>query len=584
MFKMQLRSIRIIKLGIFSLICACFTPFQQLVRAQSTGPGGVTIPPNTPSRIEQTIPKPTETPLPSTPEPSKPPSLQVPSEDTPGASTTPSNEEINVRKIEVLGNTVLKDEINQIIKKYENCSKQACSISFEELVQLRSTITKLYIENGYITSGAFILNNQFLETGIVEIQVVEGELEAIEINGLRRLQKEYVRSRLRLASSPPLNRKRLEVALQLLQLEPLLQQVNAQLIAGSTPGRNILQLQLQEAPAFNAGIVIDNNQSPTIGSLQGVAFATYSNLLGLGDQFTAEYGLTEGLDIYTFNYKIPVNALDGTFNIRYSNNNSQIVEDQFDDLGIRSNSETLSFGFRQPLIKKPDTELALGLSFDLRRSQTFLLDNVPFSFSEGPESGKSRVTVIRFSQDWLQRNAKQVLAARSQFSVGIDAFDATINNNLTDGRFFVWLGQFQWVQQLSPKTLMLAKINAQLTPDALLPLEKISLGGVNTVRGYRQNQLVADNGIIASLELRLPITSDNLLQIRPFFDIGTVWNNQGEITGPQTIAGLGLGLSWQPSNNLFLQLDYGIPLVAVEEEGNSLQEDGLYFSLRYQPF
>ena len=574
---------RIIKLLIFSLTITTIPSFKQLARAQSTVPDGVTIPPDTPSRVEETIPKPAETPLPTKPKPSQSP-LQVPETETPRAPTNFSDERINVKKIEVFGNTVLKDEINQLIEKYSNCENKTCSVTFEDLVKLRSDITQLYVNNGYITSGAFILNNQFLETGIVEIQVVEGELEGIKIEGLNQLQKNYVRSRLALATKAPLNRKRLEEALQLLQLDPLLEQVNAELIAGSTNGRNILRLQLIEAPAFNAGIVINNNQSPTIGSLQGIVFASYNNLLGLGDVFSAEYGLTSGLDIYSLGYKIPLNPRNGTFNIRYSQNDSQIVEDRFDDLGIRSNSETLSLGLRQPIIKKPDTEFALGLALDIRQSQTFLLDDEPFSFSEGPEDGKSRVSVIRFSQDWLQRNAKQVLAARSQFSLGIGAFDATTNDSGTDGRFFAWLGQFQWVQQVSPKTLILAKINAQLTPDALLPLEKISLGGVDTVRGYRQNELIADNGIIGTVELRLPLTSDNLLQIRPFFDIGTVWNNREENPNPQTVAGLGMGLSWEPRPDLFLQLDYGIPLIAVEDEGDSLQENGLYFSLQYQPF
>ena len=578
---MQSTSLRI-TLGFFSFVIA-IAPFKQFARAQSTPPDGITIPPSTPERIEETIPKPRERPLPSTPELPKPP-LQVPT-DTPKPSTTPSNGQIKLKQIKVLGNTVLFDEINQLIKSYEICSQQTCFVSLEDLFQLRSAITRLYIDNGYITSGAFVLNNQPLESGIVEIQVVEGELEQIEISGLNRLQQNYVRDRLARFTKPPLNRKRLEEALQLLQLDPLIQQVNAQLIAGSTPGTNILQVQLQEAPAFSAGVVIDNNQSPTIGSLQGIVFATHNNLLGFGDQVIAEYGLTEGLDLYNLGYTVPINALDGTFNIRYSNNNSQIVEDQFVDLGIRSDSETISFGLRQPLVKKPDNELALGLALDLRRSQTLLLDDIPYSFSEGPEDGESKVTVIRFSQEWLQRNATQVFAARSQFSFGIDVFDATINDTGTDGQFFAWLGQFQLVKQLVPsRTLMLAKISAQLTPDALLPLERISLGGVDTVRGYRQNQLVADNGVIASVELRLPLTSDNLLQIRPFFDIGTAWNNQGEELDPKTIAGLGLGLSWQPQHNLFLQIDYGIPLIAVEDEGNSLQENGLYFSLLYQPF
>lgn len=257
---------------------------------------------------------------------------------------------------------------------------------------------------------------------------------------------------------------------------------------------------------------------------------------------------------------------------------------QFADLGIRSDSKTFTFGLRQPVVKKPDTEFALGLTLDLRRSQTFLFDDLPYSFSDGPEKGKSRVTVIRFSQEWLRRNATQVIAARSQFSFGIDAFDATINNTGTDGRFFAWLVQIQGVQQLSPSgTLMLVKLNAQLTPDALLPLEEISLGGVDTVRGYRQNELVTDNGINASVELRFPVTSDKSLQIRPFFDIGTVWYNQKENLDSKTIAGLGLGLTWQAQPNLSLQIDYGIPLIKVEDQGNSLQENGLYFSLRYQP-
>ncbi|MBW4506264.1 MAG: ShlB/FhaC/HecB family hemolysin secretion/activation protein [Scytonematopsis contorta HA4267-MV1] len=587
---MKIIIIKLLRLGIYLLIITFITQlkqFQQFANAQSTPDGGVIIKRNIPQRVEETIPKPRETFPPPRIEPSKTPSLQLPSPsiNIPLQPDSPRNELINIRKIEVLGNTVLQVEINQLLKKYINCQQKVCPTAFEEVVQLRSDITQLYIKNGYQTSGAFILNNQFTESGIVQIQVVEGELERIEIKGLSRLQEDYVRSRLQLATKAPLNLKRLEESLQLLQLDPLLQQVNARLIAGTTPGRSILQVNLKEAIAFNAGIVIDNYQSPSIGSLQGAVFVNHNNLSGFGDQFNAEYGLTRGLDIYNVSYKIPLNALDGTFNFRYNKNNSQIVSDLFADLGIQSNSETFSFALRQPLVKKPNTEVTLGLSLDIRSNQTFLFNDIPFSFSEEAEKGKSRVSVIRFSQDWLQRNPRQVIALRSQFSFGIGAFDATINNTGIDGRFFTWLGQFQWVQELSPNTLMIAKINTQLTPDALLSLEKIGVGGIDTVRGYRQNQLVADNGIIGSVEFRIPVTSNpNLLQIRPFFDIGTAWNNKDFNPNPQTIAGLGLGLNLQPIQNLFLSLDYGIPLIAAKKEGNSLQENGLYFSVRYQPF
>ncbi|WP_207713970.1 ShlB/FhaC/HecB family hemolysin secretion/activation protein [Scytonema sp. UIC 10036] len=562
-----------------TFVCLSSTAF-----AQSAPPPGVTIPPDAPDTIERITPQPNESPspLPQAPPADSPkPSLETPSTQESPDVTFPQGTRIPIKKIEVLGSTVLQDKIQELIEPLEKKGE----VTFEELLQLRSQITQLYLDNGYVTSGAFLPNNQDISSGVVKIQIVEGELENIELTGLNRLQTGYVRSRLRRATSKPLNQKRLEEALQLLQLDPLISRVNAELTAGSTPGQNILQVQIQEAPAFHAGVSIENTQSPSIGSLQGSVFIAHDNVLGFGDRFNAEYGRTEGLNLYDINYTIPINSLNGTIGFRYSNTDSRIIEDQFEELDIKSETQTYSLSIRQPLYRTPTAEFALGLSLDLRRNQTFILDDLPYSFSEGPENGRSKVTVIRFSQDWVNRNANRVLAARSQFSLGIGAFDATINDTGTDGQFFSWLGQFQWVQRLSPTALLLARLNAQLTGDSLLSLEKLSIGGFDTVRGYRQNQLVADNGVAGSLEVRFPpISSYTALQLAPFFDIGTTWNNRAENPEPQTIASLGLGLIWQPSRSLYLRLDYGVPLIDVDNQGDSLQDKGLYFSLRYQPF
>ncbi len=560
------------------------------VSAQSTPPPGTTLPAPSNNPIDQVQPKPSETPqpLPTTRPPTSapPPSLDIPPGNPLPLEVPPSSSAtFCIKKVEVLGSTVLQSEIKDIIAGYEQGKEPKCKATFETLLEIRSKITQLYIENGYVTSGAFLPNNQSFKQGIVRIQVVEGELERIEISGLRHLRDAYVRQRLERATQTPLNQRRLEEALQLLQLDPVIAQVNAQLTAGNAPGRNILQINLQEAPAFHAGIAIDNSQSPSIGSIQGSVFVEHDNLLGFGDRFSFTYGKTDGLNLYDLSYTIPFNPRNGTFNLRFNNNNSQIIEAPFEDLGIRSESKTFSVGFRQPLVRSPQSEFALGLSLDLRRSQTFLLDDIPFSFSEGPNEGESKVTVLRFSQDWVQRGARQVLAARSQFSLGINAFDATISDTGTDARFFAWLGQFQWVQQLSPRLLLVAQLAAQLTPDSLLPLEQFSLGGINTVRGYRENQLVSDNGILGSLELRFPLTyNPQILQIAPFFAVGSGWNNQRANPDPQTIASIGLGVRWQISTTLSLRLDYGIPLVDIANQGDSLQDQGFSFSLRYQPF
>ncbi|MEH2198536.1 ShlB/FhaC/HecB family hemolysin secretion/activation protein [Nostoc sp.] len=572
-------SLRFKQLFFISYSCISITPLAAF--AQSTPPSGVTIPPNIPGKVEETIPKPLPSPsIPPTPPAQNIPILPSPQPENLPDTTFPSGESFHVKEIQVTGYSVLKDEIIKLKQPLENKD-----ITFEQLLQLRSQITKLYVDNGYISSGAFIPNNQDIASGVVQIQVVEGELEGISILGLKRLQTAYVRSRIARLAGKPLNQKRLEEALQLLQLDPAIKRVNAELTAGSTPGNNILQVTITESPAFHAGVIFANDQSPSVGSEQGTVFIAHDNLLGFGDKFNAEYAASEGLDIYNINYSIPFNALDGTIGVRYSNSGSRIIESKFSDLDIRSEAETLSFNVRQPLTHTPNNEFALGLAFDLRRSQTFILNDIPFSFTEGPENGKSKVTVIRFSQDWLQRNANSVLAARSQFSFGIGGFDATVNDSGTDGRFFSWVGQFQWVQRLSPRILMLAKVNTQLTPDSLLSLEKISIGGVDTVRGYRQNQIVADNGVVGGVEVRIPLTSNvQTLQLIPFVDIGTAWNNRAINADPQTIASLGLGLNWQPLNGLVLRADYGIPFMGTSDRGTSLQDNGFSFSVRYQPF
>jgi len=480
-------------------------------------------------------------------------------------------------EIEVVGSTVLQEEIAEQVACYEGKT-----ITLSDLFTLRSQITLLYIENGYITSGAFIPNGQFLEDA-VRVQVIEGNIEDIQINGLSRLREGYVESRLSGASAP-LNQAALRESLQLLQLDPNIQTVNAELTAGSQPGESLLILDLDEPNPFNAFTSADNLRSPSIGSIGANVSASYRNLIGVGDVISASYGITEGLNLYNLDFSVPVNAADGTLSLGYSNSGSRIVEDTFRDVGIRSETDTYFVGFRQPVIRTPSQEFALGLDFDYRRSQSFILDDVPFSFSAGPEDGLSKVSVLRFSQDWTQRGANRVLAARSQFNVGLDIFDATSNTTGPDGQYFSWIGQFQWVEQVSPSVLSLIKLNTQLTPDSLLPLERFSLGGVGTVRGYPQNQLVADNAFNAAAELRIPVTRDpNILQVTPFVEAGVGWNSATANPENNFLLGTGVGLRWQPVSGFLLRADYGIPLTEISDRGSSLQDNGLYFSITYQP-
>ncbi|MBE9009689.1 ShlB/FhaC/HecB family hemolysin secretion/activation protein [Pseudanabaenaceae cyanobacterium LEGE 13415] len=521
----------------------------------------------------------------------KPPDPIIQPTPTPPQEAVPTpGIKFPVKEVNIQGGTVLKAEVEAL--KQEFLKKFGAAAGFEDLIELRSQITQLYIRNGYITSGAFLVGGQPFDPKVpttVTIRIVEGGLERLEVDGLRRVPEGYVVSRLNLAAQTPLNQERLRNALILLQLDPLFEQVNAELTAGSSPDRSVLRVRLVEAAPFRAGIGFDNYQSPSVGELQGTAFVRHENLLGWGDRIVAEFGRTGGLNLYDINYTVPLSPTNTTLNLRYSNNRSVITEAPFDDLGIRSRAETISAGIRQPIVRTPQVEVGLGVSLDLRRSRTFLLDDIPFSFSEGPEEGRSNVTAIRFFQDWIDRSLpNRVLAARSQFSFGIDAINATVNDSGTDAKFFSWLGQFQWVQRLANQPnspVLLTRLNAQLTPDSLLSLERFSIGGVESLRGYRQNEIVTDNGVTGLVELRIPVSRNPaIVQLQPFVEFGTGWNNRSDNPDPQWLASLGLGVQWQITPSVLLRVDYGVPLIQVQDERNAIQDRGFYFSIRYNPF
>ncbi|WP_392479926.1 ShlB/FhaC/HecB family hemolysin secretion/activation protein [Nostoc sp. C110] len=538
-------------------------------------------------------PVPSPVPSPELPQPLPPPaelfppSVPTPTPDEPLPGKFPQT--IVVERFEVIGSTVFSPE--ELAIATAEFTKRPISLS--EVYQARSKITDLYVRNGYITSGAYI-PPQTIQSGVVKIQVVEGKLEDIQVTGTRRLNPNYVRSRLAIATSAPLNRQRLLEALQLLQLNPLIQNVSAELSAGSRTGSSLLEVKVSEAKTFSSQIVLDNGRSPSVGSFRRRLQLNEANLLGLGDALGVAYTNTDGSNSLDANYTLPLNPRNGTLTFNYGITSSNVIEPPFDVLDIHSDSRYYELTFRQPIVQTPTQEFALGLTASRRESDiSSLLQREGFPGSVlspgADEQGHTKVSAFRFFQEWTSRNSREVIALRSQFSLGIDILSPTINQNAPDSRFFAWQGQAQWVRLLAPETLMLLRLNTQLASRTLLPLEQFGLGGQDSIRGYRQDYLLTDNGTFVSAEVQVPILRlpkiDSTLQVVPFVDFGVGWNSSGrENPNPNTLAAVGLGLRWSQSDRFTVRLDWGVPLISVESNERTLQENGLYFSLLYNPF
>jgi hemolysin activation/secretion protein len=568
------------------------------------------LPPEDRPNLRLDEPPPSQQPLPEA-TPSLPPVEDL--LRSPTATPTPipapelAGDRLCITGFEVVGSTVYDaTELAQIAAATVPPDAAVCELSLSEsnlepavghlltfahVQQARDAITQRYVADSYITSGAY-LPPQSLESGMVTIQVLEGTVADIEIRGLDRLNPNYVRDRVARSAQAPLNTEQLLQGLQLLQIDPLIATIETELTAGVYPGTNRLIVTVAEAEPYILALVLDNARTPLVGSVQRRVRAGHLNLLGQGDRFVVDYANTDGSNSVDVSYTYPLNAANGTLSLSHGRTSSWVIEEPFDFLDIQSRSRYYEVTYRQPLYQTPNQEFALAVTGSREESESHFnpggLGELPFPVRGADDEGRTRITVLRFSQEWLNRDSQQVLALRSQFNLGIDALGATDNPTPPDGTFFSWRGQGQWVWLIAPDTLLQLRSDVQLADRPLVPLEQIGIGGIGTVRGYRQDEFLTDNGVTASAEVRLPIARvpevDGLLQLIPFIDFGVGWNADGNTPTPNTLLSTGLGLNWQMYDSINARLDYGIPLIEANSDGNTLQEEGLSFSFSYELF
>jgi len=546
-----------------------------------------------------------------------------------------------VKKIRFEGNTVIETkELDKIAEPF--LKRRLDALDLEEL---RQAITKLYIDKGYINSGAMIPAQKMAE-GLLRIQIIEGRLAEIQqaeyqcqwadtgffessddaqnqggncelfnlglggINvfnikgkwtrvpgdGWKGLRPAYVNDRLRQGGGEPLNINDLKDRYQVLLNDPLIERMNVKLLAGKQTGESDMAVRVLRARPYQLTLGYDNYTTPSVGGFAKHMNGWVQNLTGLGERIDGSVSDSDGAFGYDAGIDVPLNAYDTHAFFRYSNSLTHIVENPFDELQITSRNIAYEGGISHPIYRRPGTDLTVGTSFSVRQSRSTFLGGLPISFVEGLpfEQNHNQATVLRIWQQFVHQGGSNAFVFRSTFNKGLDALGATIQgNNLPSGEFFSWLGQSQFSQRLLDNgTHLLIRANAQFANGPLLPLERFSVGGAYSVRGYRENHHVTDNGFNAQMEVHIPIYgsgSRHFLQLVPFMDYGKAWDNPSQnYPDPKgdDLYALGVGLNWH-----FYKLDAEfywahdlLNLAPVNEHHTDLQDDGIHFRISLNAF
>ncbi len=485
--------------------------------------------------------------------------------------------------------------------------------SLDRIAALVQLINLAYVQNGYVNSGVMILpsngntlNLRLILGSLVEESEGDKGIVVAWKGSQNGLEAGFVRNRMTAAREVPLNLTSLERDFRLLADNPAIRSVNADLRPGSRPGEATLALTVDPQSRGDLYIGYANNRSPSVGGERYSVGGFVRSLLRPGDMLSADYGKTKGLDDVAGSYAVPLFGPDWSLRVRGGYNEAAVVETALIPLDIRSKEWSIEGGILHRVIARPllppvgasgwraAEELSLGAFVEHRKVRSSLLGK-PFSFSPGSVNGRTEYTTLRLSGDYTRRAQRSVLAMSLTGTLGLDGTRSTIPGLLTPSRHFTAaLLQANFARRLNAQLLELRlRFAGQIASGILYAPERFSAGGIETVRGFRENLVLADEVAVGSIELAQPFTigsartsgfSPGRFTISAYVDGAMTHNKAGVRTAPKSFGSAGVGLQWAPANWLSARINYAKAFNRVRLPVNrDVQDKGVSFRLTLYP-
>ncbi|PNS12796.1 peptide transporter [Mixta theicola] len=364
-------------------------------------------------------------------------------------------------------------------------------LGMPQINQLIRDVSQWYISRGYITSRAFI-TEQNLASGQLRITVLEGKLQAIYLDGGDSRQ---------LSMAFP---GRVGKLLNLRDIEQGMEQINRlrttpvqiEILPGDKPGYSIVNLTATPEFPLTSTLSFDNSGQKSTGVGQLNASLTANNPLGLADKWIIGGGRSSAFsharDAQNFQAGVSVPYGYGLFDYSYSwsDYRSTINNNGFNWLSHGDSQAHRLTGswvvFRNGEIK---TGLMAGLS--QRSSHNWLNDTLLRSSSR-------RLTSLQLGINHTQKIAGGVATFNPLFSRGMPWFDAEHDGgksgSLPKAEFRKWSLSASFQRPITQDLWWLTSAYGQWSPDRLYGSERLTLGGESSVRGFKEQYLSGDNG------------------------------------------------------------------------------------------
>lgn len=470
-------------------------------------------------------------------------------------------------------------ELSKITARYVNRELHG-----QDLTDLCYEIQQLYAKDGYIATWVYP-PIQRVDNNTLQIAIVEGTLDDIEVRGNTSYTTKYIRRYFAHLQGQPLNYNELMKALLLVNENSDLA-VQGVLRKGKNSGGTDLILQVQDSRPLSLNVGYNNWGSYFTTYNQLSSTFTAGNLATSGDKLMTQVSCGVPFVFYYVNptYTIPLTGSGANLNLSYSFSQSDTGGPGLEGQGLSSWTELASITYNQPLARTRNFQAGILTSFNFEQYKN-LQQGVTTSFD------RLRVVSVGGNVNYTDSIRGQNVINPS-LNIGIpdilggsSVVDPLCSREGGGGRYYILTVNGQRVQPLLTDCMFVITASGQGTFNKIPTSVQYILGGMGTVRGYTSGIAVGDVGYCANFEFYIPPpviknwtfkplkkTWGEIMQLLAFVDHGGVYTVQdviGEANGAY-LTSVGAGLRFYGPRNFSLSFDAGFPVMQQYKQYSSI--------------
>jgi hemolysin activation/secretion protein len=492
-------------------------------------------------------------------------------------------------------------ELEAVLGKYRDKE-----LSITDLKKIADELTDLCRKKGYITSMVYVPEQEIIDN-TVKFNVTEGLVGNVEVEKPKHSKAGAIEKRLSVKQGQLLNSKKLEINLRRINKQPD-RKMHAVLIPGATVGTSDILLKVDEEKSPQHFYTEFNNRGTknTSKNRWGMTYVN-SNFSGVDDILSLRVIGNKDVDVYSGSiaYDFPITGSNTRLGA-YAAYSRADIGGQFAVLSPEGRAKVWGLYLSHPWLDEKFFHKASGTDLTLTGNLTVGFDSISvYNKILSQETSHDELRVFKTGVDFEETDnlgrselSSEMYAGLPNFLGSMDEHDASASRLNAGGDFQKYVQSITRITRLPASSFLVNAFKYQFSSFSLVNSEQMLLGGADTVRGYPENEYLADYGWVNTVELRVPaffippaakVPFDkkksflaDAVQLVGFLDAGKGHlNNPGTgEAGNKYLVGAGFGIRFNFYDHLRGKLDVGFPIGSADPSDDS--DRTVYFSLQYE--